>query len=474
MNAPTINWVPNPMQARALACPYPEILFGGSRGGGKSEEGLAWLTHDNQDPRLRQLVLRKNYEDLKDWIDRAETFFAPLGAKLRDGDFYWPKGGILRTGHYKDDKSFQKYVGINYHRILIEELNLIPREENYLKLLGSLRSTDPDRLPAQIQSNCNPSDEGFYWIKKRWNLHGIPSEPVITKDSTTGLMRAFIPSKLQDNPYLMKDANYRAMLDGLPDGLREGWRDGSWEDPQISGAYYTNEMNQAEREGRVKLVPIDRLLKVHTVWDLGVSKGNAMTILLVQRVKGETKIVAAYANEGLGVTHYAAWLQEFQRTHQIVFGKHFAPFDIKNRERSTGMTTKDIMKAMGLVFEDVPMLDINSGIEKVRLMFPRVWINKPYCEQAVIGFKSYQHEWDEKMLMYKPHPLHNWASNWGDALRYLAIIEDKLVNDTPPRYVQPPYVPMSPLELVDGKTVDDQEFGQVAGTNTGIVPHRRQ
>ena len=111
--------------------------------------------------------------------------------------------------------------------MLIEELNLIPSEDNYLKVISSCRSSIPELKP-QVFSNFNPSDAGFAWIKKRFNIKGIPTQPIFTKDEKTGLMRVFIPARLSDNPYLNADPQYRAFLNGLPDGLREAWRDGSW------------------------------------------------------------------------------------------------------------------------------------------------------------------------------------------------------------------------------------------------------
>ena len=49
-----------------------ELNFGGSRGSGKSAVGLAWLV---QEPHMqhrdyRALVIRKNADDLSDWIER--------------------------------------------------------------------------------------------------------------------------------------------------------------------------------------------------------------------------------------------------------------------------------------------------------------------------------------------------------------------------------------------------------------------
>ena len=76
-----ILWTPTERQAEALRSTSFETLYGGARGGGKTDAGLAWLLYDKEEPLLRGLVLRKNAVDLGDWIARAKTFFRPFGVK---------------------------------------------------------------------------------------------------------------------------------------------------------------------------------------------------------------------------------------------------------------------------------------------------------------------------------------------------------------------------------------------------------
>src|SRR5690606_29964370 len=108
-----------------------------------------------------------------------------------------------RTGHLADAEAFSKYQGHEYHRILIEELTRIRREEDYKKLIASCRSTIPELRP-QVMSNCNPDGPGFEWVKKRLRLRGIPTAAVWTTDPETGLRRVFVPARISDNPTLAK------------------------------------------------------------------------------------------------------------------------------------------------------------------------------------------------------------------------------------------------------------------------------
>jgi len=65
-------WEPQPVQSLAISMPAFETLMGGGRGGGKTEAGFGFLIKDDYhlNPLYRALVVRRNADDLKDWIDR--------------------------------------------------------------------------------------------------------------------------------------------------------------------------------------------------------------------------------------------------------------------------------------------------------------------------------------------------------------------------------------------------------------------
>jgi hypothetical protein len=424
-----MEWKPNSgPQTLALSATDYEVGYGGRRGGGKTAAGIVWLLYDKEHPLYRALVIRKNAEDLNDWTDRAKRIYEPLGAVMtgKPAQFVFPSGAIIRTGHLKDENAYGKYQGHEYQKELVEELTQIPSEESYLKLVSSCRSTIPEIKP-QVFSTFNPDGPGFAWVKKRFRLVGIPKEPVRTIDPQTGLSRVFIPAGLQDNPFLDKDPQYRSFLNGLPDGLRQAWRDGSWDDPIIKGAYYTAEVLQARREGRIRFTPYDPRLKVHTVWDLGID--DAMSIGFWQKTGTDIRIINYYQNENEGLPHYITRLQEFREKYNYVYGLNFAPFDIKKRELSTGKMLLQTAEELHLKFEVVPSIGIMDGIQLVRLMFPRLYISEGPCDQFLNGITNYRREWDEDLLKYKDNAVKDWTNHPSDMLRYTAISEDKMTNE---------------------------------------------
>jgi hypothetical protein len=245
--APTssVIWTPNPgKQEEALTRPEKEILYGGARGGGKSEAGRAWFLKWVHLSYFRGLVIRLQSEDLKEWCEKANTLYSKLGAVMtgRPPQFKFPSGALIWTGHLADESSYMKYQGWEIHKLLIEELTQIPTEERYDKLLGSLRSGYED-IETQAFLTTNPGGPGNDWVQKRFitctdyrGRAAVPMKPTLLDPA--GLQsRIFIPATVDDNPTLFKtDPGYLAYLDSLPENLRKAWRYGDWD--AFKGQYF--------------------------------------------------------------------------------------------------------------------------------------------------------------------------------------------------------------------------------------------
>ena len=219
-------------QTFALQQPYSisEILYGGARGGGKTFAGLIWLTEYVDHPRFQGLVIRRNADDLSDWVERARYMYRGLNAQVtgKPAIIRFPSGALIRTGHLKDDNTYTKYQGHEYHKILIEELNQIATLDRYMKLISSARTTVPELKP-QIFATTNPGGVGHMWVKERFIDPSPPNKPFIGED---GKRRIFIPATIDDNPILQTaDPDYVKQLDALKftdEALYKAWRFGDW------------------------------------------------------------------------------------------------------------------------------------------------------------------------------------------------------------------------------------------------------
>ena len=217
------------LQTEVLTRSEDELLVGGARGSGKTELGLAWGCEPEyiNNPRFSGIVIRKDYEDLSDWITRARYFYYGLGTIVgKPAEIRWNAGGVTRLGHWKDKQTLGKYIGHEYHKMNIEELTQsMSSLDEYISLMGSLRSS-VDGLRPQLFASTNPGGIGYKWVKEYY-VDVCTNKPYC--DPKTGRLRLFIPMTIEDNPLLIsRDPAYYNWLKGLPEPLRSMWYKGSW------------------------------------------------------------------------------------------------------------------------------------------------------------------------------------------------------------------------------------------------------
>lgn len=413
-----IEWKPTPIQEIALETTADEVLFGGSRGGGKTDTALQWLLYDIERKELRCLVIRRNAKDLADFIDRARQKYTPMGATVKGNptEVHFPSGAIIYTGHLGTPDAYTAYQGWEIHRLLMEEVTHIPSEKLYEKLLGSVRST-VDGIDTQVFLTTNPGGPGHEWVKERFQIDVKPSKIKFPHNGRTFI---YIPATIRDNPHLLlKDPQYLKYLEGLPQNLREQWLNGSWDDLDIDGAYYIKQMNLAAKDGRITTVPIESSLRTFSFWDLGISDSTA--IWVVQANGNEIRVVAYYENNGEGLKHYVNWLHDLRDKYNFTFAGHYLPHDIRVRELSTGQSREVALRKMGVSPRLVPNKGVADGIEAARNIIGRCWFDADNCKDGIRALKNYRKEFDEKKNKYKDAPLHDWASHGSDSFRYFAL-----------------------------------------------------
>lgn len=129
----------------------------------------------------------------------------------------------------------------------------------------------------------------------------------------------------------------------------------SWDSPVI-GSYFGSAMRRAQAEGRITRVPYEPQLKVNTYWDLGID--DSMTIWFIQLHNREVRCIDYYESSGEGFRHYAKVLNGqhpgFERMSDYVYGKHYAPHDIKVRNMGVDAKTRqEVAASLGIKFEVV-------------------------------------------------------------------------------------------------------------------------
>jgi hypothetical protein len=238
-----ILWAPQPGPQHALVtCPYTEILFGGARGGGKTDGilGKYAIKSWRYGADFNAVFFRKEMPQADDLIERAKEIYIPLGAEWREQprSFRMPGGGRIRFRPLENVADAQKYQGQNLTDCAIEEAGNFEDSQPIDMLFGALRSKTS--VPIQLILTANPGGPGQAWIKHRYidpaPLGRVPLIRQLPNGSEHHYI--YIPSRVQDNRILLNnDPTYidRLYLVGS-DTLVRAWLDGDWS--VVTGAFF--------------------------------------------------------------------------------------------------------------------------------------------------------------------------------------------------------------------------------------------
>ena len=201
----------------------------------------------------------------------------------------------------------------------------------------------------------------------------------------------------------------------------------------LDGAYYGELIVKMEREKRIGNVPYDPARPVSTSWDLGQSDDNP--IVFWQQVGREVRMIDCHEANGKGFDYYSKVLKD----KPYAYDYHYAPHDINVREFS-GQSRIQIAAAHGIRFSIVPKLSLQDGINAVRMLLPRTWIDEGKCGRVVQALREYSRTRDPHTEEFGNIPKRNWAIHLADAVRYFAVGVKPERNATPLRLPSLPYV----------------------------------
>jgi phage terminase large subunit len=186
-------------------------------------------------------------------------------------------------------------------------------------------------------------------------------------------------------------------------------------------------MSASIAAGRIREVPHDGSLKTHVVFDLGMA--DSMTLILVQKVASEIRVIHYIEGNQRILADYSAELRGLRLDDQPMnWGSVYLPHDGFHKRHQTGKDDASIMRGFGWEVMQVPNTHVNTGIDRAREVFPRVYFNKTRTERLVECLKRYRWNISQKTGEAQ-HPLHDEFSHGADAFRYLALVADELTND---------------------------------------------
>lgn len=393
-----------------------KVLHGG-RGGGKSHGVAEILLDMGARKTLRILCAREIQKSMRDSVHRLlKDKIVKLGLtgfyEITDTEIRGANGTLfLFSGlqsHTVD--SIKSFEGVDI--VWVEEAHGVSKK-SWDVLIPTIRKEG-----SEIWLTLNPdmdTDETYV----RFIARRSPDTLVIEIN-------------WRDNPWFPKVLNEeRRKAKALdPDSYEHIWEG----KPRrvAEGAIYRHEIDALYNEGRVRLVPYDPSLPVHTVWDLGWN--DAMTIGMVQRGPQDVRIIDYIEDSHRTLDWYVAQLEK--RPYR--WGTDFLPHDGKTKNFQTGKSTQQQLQAMGRRSVTVlSAMNVEEGIKLARMVFPRCYFDIDKTARLLECLRRYRRaihtKTDEPMA-----PLHDEFSHGADMYRYIGQAVDLMRNEAKDDFEMPP------------------------------------
>ena len=181
------------------------------------------------------------------------------------------------------------------------------------------------------------------------------------------------------------------------------------------GAYFGAEISRAERESRVKPVPVDEKYPVHTAWDLGKATNNP--IWCFQVIGEQLRIVDFYQPESDDLEEWCAHLNAKGYT-----GNDYVPHDILVTEWGSKRTRIETLRALGRKPKRIVKVSVADGLQAGRTAInAAVFDDGETVARGIDGLKAYRREYDDELKTFREHPVKDWAEHIGSAWRYLGL-----------------------------------------------------
>ena len=396
-----------PAKLKPLFDPFRYKVVYGGRGSGKSWGVARWLLLDGARSKLRILCTREIQKSIQDSVHKL---LADQIASLGLSGFYDVQQTIIRgkngtefvfaglQQHTVD--SIKSYEGVD--RVWCEEAHSISKR-SWDVLIPTIR-----KAGSQVAITFNPqleSDETYV----RFVKNTPPNACVIKMDWS-------------DNKWFggeLDAERLHAKATLKPEVYAHIWEGQCM--PAVEGAIYFDEVAAAEKEGRIRDVPADPLLKTHAVWDLGWN--DSMSIVLVQRSASELRIVDYIEDSHRTLDDYVRQLKAMP----LNWGNDYLPHDGFSKDFKTGKSAQEILEALGRTVEQTPNMPIEEGIRAARMVFSRAYFDKSKTVRLLECLKRYSRHIN-RITNEAGAPLHNAYSHGADAWRYTCIIADSLSN----------------------------------------------
>lgn len=332
-----INFNITQKQNKFINADADEVLFGGAAGGGKSYgQVIDALLYALKYPGSKQIIFRRTFPELDKSIIRTALELYPqsifkYNSSKHTGVF--ANGSIIDFGYCDSETDVFKYQSAEFDVIRFDELTHFT-EDIYIYLISRLRGAND--FPKSVKSSTNPGGVGHSWVKSRFIDCGAPD---IVHSFTNGT-RIFIPSKVQDNCFLMsKDKNYIKRLENLDEKNKKALLYGDWD---IFDGQYFAEFKRDIHTCRPFEIPPEWTR--YRAIDYGL---DCLAVLWIAiNSLNECFIYREYAESNKIISDGAYEIKELSQNEKIRLT--YAPPDLWSRSQESGKCRADIFRNSGL------------------------------------------------------------------------------------------------------------------------------
>jgi hypothetical protein len=335
-------------------------------------------------PVFRAAVVRKNNDDLNDWIENAKRVYGEDGktglrATFRQNprEFTFPSGAKIILVHAADKDAYMRITGQSITRLFWDEITFEPDKDVYQKVYSSIRSTHK-KMRAQILLACNPEGPGLTWVKERFirfrdesgriyksgEQMRIPVYDPIRKKNVY-VSRIYHHWKLDQNRiHLENDPMYAARLSSLDNpSLREAYLYGNWDAAGGKFFEFRRERRDYEPENACHVYDASKVV-IQPWWPrlIGVDTGYAhytAAFKIAMSPDGRVWVIDEMVHKTIGYGEWGAMLARWcvpdmaglsQCGAQTIIPVFISPDAIEQRKNEYGTHAELILAGVNEVF----------------------------------------------------------------------------------------------------------------------------
>jgi phage terminase large subunit len=408
-----------PEKLGCLFEPHRYKVAHGGRGGCKSWSFARALLLEGAEKPIRILCCREVQKSIKDSVHKLLSdqidalglggFYEVLANEIkgRNGTEFAFTGLSNQTSY--SIKSFE-----NFQYAWVEEAHQVSRK-SWDILIPTIRADG-----SEIWISLNPeldTDETYQRF--------VADPPESAK---------VIEINYDDNPWFpaVLEEERLHMLRQVDKGARDrDDYDNIWEGKTkvvIDGAIFAKELTELKRSKRLCRVPYDPMLKVHCIYDLGWADSTA--ILMVQKSASEVRVIDYIEDTHRTIDDYliSGEGREDLESRKYRWGTDFLPHDGRSRSVLSKKSAEDILRGLGREVEITPEIGIENGIKALRMLLPRMVIDEEKAGLLFNRLSRYKRRINQTTGQ-PGSPEHDENSHGSDGARYLAVVEDRLVNE---------------------------------------------